>query len=52
MKEKELLKILNKALKQDHLYSDDELFYMKKEVKNIKKIITENNKTNNKGFGN
>jgi hypothetical protein len=52
MKEKELLKILNKALKQDHLYSNDELLYMKKEVKNIKKIITENTKTNNKGFGN
>jgi hypothetical protein len=52
MREKALLKILNKALKSDHLYSDDELFYMKKEAEGIKKLIENKKKTNSKGFGN
>jgi hypothetical protein len=51
MREKRLLKILKKALENDHLYTSDELLYMREEANNLKKIVEENTKKNNKGFG-
>jgi hypothetical protein len=51
MREKKILKLLKKALKNEHLYSDDELHYMKTEVNNLEKVITEQIKKSSKGFG-
>lgn len=52
MREKKIIKLIKKALKEDHLYSQDELLYMKKEMNSIEKIIEQKNKNNSKGFGN
>jgi len=51
MREKAILKMIKKALKQDHLYSDEELSYMKKEMINIESLLKENKKKTSKGFG-
>jgi hypothetical protein len=52
MKEKKLIKFIRNALKHSHLYSNDEVVYMKKEMKNLENIIKEHNKIISKGFGN
>ena len=52
MKEKKMLKMLKKALKEEHLYSNDELVYMKRELKNLENQFQELRKLTNKGFGN
>lgn len=53
MREKKLAKLIQKALeKYDHLYNNDELIYMKKELNNLKGQITENKNQSSKGFGN
>lgn len=53
MREKKLVKLIQKALeKYDHLYSNDELIYMKKEMSSLKEMINENKSQSSKGFGN
>lgn len=52
MKENTVLKMLRKALKEEHLYSNEELTYMKKEMTNLEKHIQELRKITSKGFGN
>ena len=52
MREKQLIKLIKKALQNDHKYSQDELFYMKKELKNLEGIVETNRKKISKGFGN
>jgi len=52
MREKRLIKFIQDALKKDHMYSLDELIYMKKELKNIKEQMEINRKLTSKGFGN
>lgn len=52
MREKTVLKMLRKALKEEHLYSNDELVYMKKEMANLERHIQELRKITSKGFGN
>ena len=52
MREKNMLKILRKALKQEHLYSNDELAYMKKELANLEEQFKKLRKLTSKGFGN
>ena len=50
MRSKELLKNLKKALQQDYLYNDEELIFMKKQLRILEEDIL---KTRNKpeGFG-
>lgn len=52
MREKNMLKMLRKALKQEHLYSNDELAYMKKELSNLEEQVQKIRKLTSKGFGN
>lgn len=44
--------MLRKALKQEHLYSNDELAYMKKELSNLEEQVQKIRKLTSKGFGN
>ena len=50
MRSKQLLRNLKKALKQDHLYNEEELIFMKKQLKMLGEDFS---KTRNKpeGFG-
>jgi len=50
MRSKQLMKNLKKALKQDHLYNEDELIFMKKQLKVLEEDLL---KTRSKpeGFG-
>jgi len=50
MRSKELLKNLKKAIKQDYLYNEEELIFMKKQLKVLEEDFL---KTRNKpeGFG-
>ena len=50
MRSKELLKNLKKAIKQDYLYNEEELIFMKKQLKMLEEDFS---KTRNKpeGFG-
>lgn len=52
MREQKMLKLLRKALKQEHLYSDDEIVYMKKELSNLEEQFEKYRKLTSKGFGN
>lgn len=52
MREKKLGKIIKKALKKDHLYSDEEIIYMKKELHNLDNIVKTKRQHSSKGFGN
>jgi hypothetical protein len=52
MREKKMMKMLRKAVKQEHLYSNDELVYMKKELKNLEEQFDKLHKLTSKGFGN
>ncbi len=47
---KRLIKMLERLLKQDHLYSDDELRYMKKQLKIVKEELAATDAKNYKGF--
>jgi len=48
MRSKQLVKNLKKALKQDYLYSEEELFFMKNQLKLLEKNLL---KTHNKPKG-
>ena len=50
MRSKELIKNLKKALQQDYMYNEEELIFMKKQLKILEESIL---KTRNKpeGFG-
>tara|TARA_B100000427_G_scaffold271675_1_gene238716 strand:- start:44 stop:199 length:156 start_codon:yes stop_codon:yes gene_type:complete len=50
MRSKQLMKNLKKALKQDYLYNEEELIFMKKQLKVLEEDLL---KTRNKpeGFG-
>lgn len=52
MREQNMIKFIKKALKEDHLYSNDELSYMKKELANLESQIQQLRKSTSKGFGN
>ena len=51
MREQKMLKLLRKALKQEHLYTNEELVYMKKELSNLEEQLKEYRKLTSKGFG-
>ena len=50
-KAKELLKLLERLIKQDHLYDKERIKEMKSQLRAIKKQIAELEKENSKGFG-
>lgn len=52
MIEQKIITHLKNALKKDHLYTDEELSLMKKELKNLQEYIQTTRKLSNKGFGN
>jgi hypothetical protein len=52
MREKNLIKFIDAALKDDHLYSDEEIIYMKTELNNLKEQLKISKKLTSKGFGN
>ena len=47
---KRLIKMLERLLKQDHLYSDEELRYMKNQLKVVKEELAATGAKNYKGF--
>jgi len=47
---KQLLILLKRLIKQDHLYSDEELKYMKNQLKIVKEEIAAADAKNYKGF--
>jgi hypothetical protein len=51
MKKNKLLSSLKKAIAQDHLYTDEELIYMKKELRGLEQNIKNFYKLTSKGFG-
>jgi uncharacterized membrane protein (DUF106 family) len=48
---KELVKLLERLIKQDHLYDQERIKEMKSQLRAIKKQIAELEKENSKGFG-
>lgn len=50
MRERKLIKLIQKALKKDHIYSEDEIIYMKNELNNLKTQLIEKRKISSKGF--
>jgi len=48
---KELVKLLERLIKQDHLYSDERIKEMKVQLSSLKTQIMEMEKQNSKGFG-
>ena len=50
-KVKELVKLLERLIKQDHLYDEERIIEMKSQLREIKKQIADIDKENSKGFG-
>jgi len=48
---KQLIKLLEKLIKQDHLYSEEKIIEMKSQLREIKQQVAEYEKENSKGFG-
>lgn len=48
---RELVKLLEKLTKQDHLYSEEKLIEMKKQLWVLKKELAEIESKTSKGFG-
>ena len=51
MRSKEVLKNLKEALKQDHLYNEQELKFMKEQLSILEEEFERNKKQKSKGFG-
>ena len=50
-KAKELVKLLEKLIEKDYLYSEERIIEMKTQLREIKKQIADIEKENFKGFG-
>jgi len=48
---KQLIKLLEKLIKQDHLYSEENIKEMKSQLRAVKQQIADIEKENSKGFG-
>ena len=46
-----LVRMLERLLKQDHLYTDEQIKTMKKQLRVVKEELAENEAKNSKGFG-
>ena len=50
-KTKELVKLLERLIKQDHLYDEERIKEMKSQLRAVKQQIADIEKENSKGFG-
>ena len=50
-KAKELIKLLERLIKQDHLYSEENIKEMKSQLREVKQQIADIEKEHSKGFG-
>ena len=50
-KAKELVKLLERLIKQDHLYTDDKIHEMKVQLRELKEKLADIEKKTSKGFG-
>jgi hypothetical protein len=50
-KAKELVKLLEKLIKQDHLYSGEQLKEMKAQLRSVKQELEQIEQQTSKGFG-
>jgi hypothetical protein len=48
---RKLVKLLSRLVKQEHLYSDEQLVEMKKQLRVVKEELAELEAKNSKGFG-
>lgn len=48
---RKLVKLLERLTKQDHLYSEEQLIEMKKQLRVVKQELTELEAKTSKGFG-
>ena len=48
---KRLIKLLERLIKQDHLYTEDKIREMKAQLRVVKKELAEIEKKTSKGFG-
>jgi glutamyl/glutaminyl-tRNA synthetase len=48
---KRLIKLLERLIKQDHLYTDDKIREMKAQLRVVKEELAEIEKKTSKGFG-
>lgn len=48
----ELVKLLERLLKQDHLYTDEQLREIRSQLRIVKEEIVKHKKQSSKGFGN
>jgi len=48
---KRLVKLLERLIKQDHLYTDDKIIEMKVQLRELKEQLAEIEKKTSKGFG-
>ena len=48
---RQLIKLLNRLIKQEHLYNDEQLREMKKQLRMVKEELTELELKTSKGFG-
>ena len=48
---KKLIKLLERLIKQDHLYDDDKIKELKEQLASVKEQVEEMEKQNYKGFG-
>jgi Txe/YoeB family toxin of Txe-Axe toxin-antitoxin module len=51
MRKNKLIKQIENAIKNEYLYSDEELRYMKTQLNELKFLIKDLDKKNYKGFG-
>jgi len=50
-KAKELVKLLERLIKQEHLYTDDKIREMKVQLRELKEQLADIEKKTSKGFG-
>jgi hypothetical protein len=50
-KAKELIKLLERLIKQDHLYTEERIIEMKNALRSAKEEVAKMEKENSKGFG-
>ena len=50
-KAKELVKLLERLIKQEHLYTDDKIHEMKVQLRELKEQLADIEKKTSKGFG-
>jgi len=48
---KKLIKLLERLIKQDHLYTDEKIVEMKVQLRELKEQLAEIEKKTSKGFG-